>query len=107
MNNVCFEVVKWKSKPGISDGEMVTAINDLAVDLKFCKGFLQQTLYKDSNNEWVDIYYWEDEASAHASNDIMAEKKSFSALMSLIDPASVSLDVLSALQSSGKVTIGK
>jgi len=43
MSNVCFEVVKWKSKSDISDDAMIAAVNGMTEDLKVCKGFLQQT----------------------------------------------------------------
>lgn len=105
MNNVCFEIIKWKSNANVSDETMITAVKSMEKDLASCEGFLQQTLYKNSNDEWVDIYYWTNDACAHASNEFMADKESFSVLMSLIEPSSVSLEVLSALQSSGNVKL--
>ena len=100
MKKICFEIVKWKSKAGVSDEAMINAVDDMVADLKTCNGFIEQTLYKNKNNEWVDNYYWKGEACAHASNAYMAEKDSFSALVALIDPESVSLEILLPVQSS-------
>jgi len=104
MNNPVYEIVKWKSKPNISDQSMINAVNIMLTDLKSLKGFLHQSLYKNSNDEWVDIYYWETEEDAHASNSSMADKPSFKALIELIEADSVSIEVLHQLQSSGRLT---
>jgi len=91
----------------MSDQAMIDAVNVMVVDLKSLKGFLHQSLYKNSNQEWVDIYYWETEEDAHASNTSMADKVSFKNLIALIEPNSVSIEVLHQLQSSGKQSFGK
>ena len=97
-----FETVKWKSKSSIRDEIMIDAVNAMVVDLKTLKGFIHQSLYKTSNEEWVDVYYWETEEDAHASNVSMANKSSFKNLIGLIEPESVSIEILHQLQSSGK-----
>jgi len=106
-NNPVFEILKWQSKSGISDEAMINAVNAMVVDLKSLKGFLHQSLYKNSNDEWVDIYYWETEEDAHASNESMADKASFKNLIELIEPNSVSIEVMQQLQSSGTQSFGK
>ena len=106
-HNPVFEILKWKSKSDISDEAMVNAVNAMVVDLKNLKGFLHQSLYKNPNDEWVDIYYWETEEDAHASNTGMADKVSFKNLIELIEPNSISIEVMHQLQSSGKQSFGK
>ncbi len=101
-NNV-FEIVTWKSKPDISDGQMIEAVNAMVGDLKDLKGFLNQTLYKDGDGTWSSIYYWETEKNAHDSNEGMANKESFKNLMAIVEPASISIKVMSPLQSSGDI----
>lgn len=101
-NNLVYEIVKWKSKSNVKDQDMIDAVNNMVTDLKSLKGFLHQSLYKNSNEEWVDIYYWETEEDAHASNESMATKNSFDNLIKLIEPNTVSVEILHPLQSSGK-----
>lgn len=72
-------------------------------DLEKLNGFLHQSLYKNSENEWVDIYYWATEKDAHDSNASMADKESFKRLIDLIDADTISMEVLPKLQSSGQL----
>jgi len=94
MQSICLEIVRWKSKHAVEDQAMIEAMKGIETDLATCKGFIKQTLHKTSDNEWVDTYYWETEATAHASNEYMADKPSFIHLMSLIDVPSVSIETM-------------
>ena len=96
-----FEILTWKSKKGVTDEEMIKAVDSMVVDLKRLSGFLNQTLYKDSDGTWIDIYYWDTEKDAHDSNEGMADKDSFKRLMSIIEPDTVTMKVVSPQQSSG------
>ena len=98
-----FEILTWKSKGGISDKEMVQAVDGMVEDLKKLNGFLNQTLYKEEDGTWIDIYYWQTEKDAHDSNGAMADKESFKKLMSIIEPDTVTLKVVSPKQSSGEI----
>lgn len=104
MQSICLEIVKWKSKEGVSDTDMIASVNGIVADLKGCKGFVHQSLYKSSDNEWIDIYYWEDEFCAHDSNQYMADKKAFLSLLALIEPDSVSMEIMPLLQTSGELS---
>lgn len=95
------EILKWKSKENVSDDNMIKAVADMTDDLRSLKGFLHQTLYKSSNGEWIDIYYWVTEEDAHASSAGMADKKSFKNLIDFIEPESITIEVIHQLQSSG------
>lgn len=98
-----FEILEWKSKPGVSDNQMIEAVEAMVTDLKELQGFLNQSLYKDDAGNWVDIYYWKTGQDAHDSNGSMASKDSFKQLIDLIEPDSVSIKVMPSLQSSGKI----
>jgi hypothetical protein len=106
-NHHIFETVKWKSKSGVPDKKMIDAVNSMVIDLKGLKGFLHQSLYKDFNEVWVDVYYWETEEDAHASNVSMGDKASFKNLIDLIELDSVSIEILHQLQSSGRHTFNR
>jgi len=73
------EIVKWKAKPNVSDKQMIDVVNDMVPDLKNLKGFINQTLYKDENDHWIDIYYWDTVGNAHLLNERMADKESLKA----------------------------
>ena len=105
--NSVFEILKWKSKTGVTDEEMIFSVDAMAVDLKKLKGFLHQTLYKNTNSEWVDVYYWETEEDAHNSNNLMADKSTFKNLIKLIEPDTISIDVMHSLQTSGDLSFDK
>ncbi len=109
MNNShpVYEVVKWKSKPDTRDEIMIDAVNAMAVDLKTQKGFVNQSLYKNSKGEWVDVYYWETLEDAHASDAGMSDKDSFKHLIALIDSCSVSIEIMREIQPSGGESFGR
>lgn len=94
------EILKWKSKNDATDQEMIDAVNNMVPDLKKLDGFINQTLYKDENNTWVDIYYWDTKENAHLSNERMAEKNSLKTLLNLIDLDTITIEILEPLQSS-------
>jgi len=96
-----FEILTWKSKPGVSDEEMIRVVDGMVKDLEKLTGFLNQTLYKETDGTWVDVYYWETEKDAHDSNVTMADKASLKKLMSIIEAETVTMKVLSQKQSSG------
>lgn len=106
-SNPVYEVVTWKSKSDISDEITIDAVNAMAVDLKTLKGFLNQSLYKNSNGEWVDIYYWETLEDAHACDASMSDKDSFKHLFALIESNSVSIEIMRKIQSSGGQSFGR
>lgn len=89
------ELVKWKAKPEVAAKDMIAAVDGILPDLQTLPGFISQTLYLDDDGYWVDLYHWETREDAIASNDLMAPRVSFQALMGLIDPSSVSIEFLS------------
>ncbi|MFC6589070.1 hypothetical protein ACFQDZ_19180 [Sulfitobacter pacificus] len=88
------ELVKWKAKPGVTDHQMVAAVDGILPDLKILPGFICQSLYKDDDGVWVDIYQWETRAEAEASNDAMADRQAFGVLMALVVPSSIAIEFL-------------
>ena len=103
--NKVLEILTWKSKPGVSDKKMINAVDAMVIDLKKLPGFLNQTLYLDDDGTWIDIYYWSTEQDAHNSNEAMADKDSFKALMPLIEEGSVTMKVVTQKQASGKIQL--
>ena len=94
------EIVKWKGKPEISDSQMIEAVAAMVPDLKKLDGFISQTLYKDNEDFWIDVYYWNTAENAHLSNERMAEKESLKGLLEIIELDTVTMQVLESLQKS-------
>ncbi|MEK8033317.1 hypothetical protein AACH06_21055 [Ideonella sp. DXS29W] len=94
MSTEVIEIVKWKSKPGVLDRDVVEAAAALVPDLQAVGGFISKTLYS-GGGEWVDVYHWETVADAERSNERMAQKTSLLKLLSLVQPETVSISVLS------------
>lgn len=92
--NHVLELVKWRSLDGIADEKMIEAVDAILPDLKTLPGFVSQKLYKDDDGKWADLYIWDTKENAIASNDLMAERSSFSKLMALVEPESVSIEFL-------------
>ena len=95
------EIVSWKAKDNITDQQMITAINNLTPDLRELPGFRTQSAGKDADNRWVDVYFWDSADDAHASNELMADKSSLAALMELLEPDSVTMQIIEPMQTSG------
>jgi len=94
------EIVKWKVKPEIKDSQLIEAVQAMVPDLKELDGFINQTLYKNNEDYWVDIYYWDSAENAHNSNDLMAKKASLIKLLEMIELDTVTMEVLESIQKS-------
>ena len=94
------EVVKWKAKSTVSDKQMIDAVNEMVPDLKKLEGFVNQTLYKDREGYWVDVYYWDSAENAHLSNERMSKKESLINLLDIVELDTVSIEILTPLQQS-------
>lgn len=94
------EILQWRSAAGISDQSMINAVEAMVPDLRQLPGFRYQTLVKSANGDWMDIYWWDSKEDAHRSNELMANTQSLANLLKLIEPDSVSIEVIPALQQS-------
>ncbi|WP_020590337.1 hypothetical protein [Kiloniella laminariae] len=99
------ETVSWNAKPGVMDQQMIKAVGVMVPDLVQLPGFLHQSLVKTSQGKWIGIYYWDTEANAHASNDLMAGKASLKQLVSLTEMESLAIEVMTPLQESTPLII--
>ena len=98
MQPAVFEILTWRSREGVKNKTMINAMHDFSHDVKQLPGFVQQSLYQNSSSEWVCIYYWETEQQAKDSNAAVAGTASFLALMELISAESVTMEVMTPLQ---------
>ncbi|MGH1543302.1 MAG: hypothetical protein ACRBHB_23020 [Arenicella sp.] len=98
-----FEILTWKALKNTSDEAMLAAMSEFSDKVKELPGFRQQSLYKNADNIWICIYYWHTEQQAHDSNAAVADEPSFQRLMSLIEATSITMEVLTPLQSSRRL----
>jgi len=94
------EILTWNSAAGVDDSSMINAMKQLSEDTSILQGYIKQDLYKDSNEKWVCVYYWETAQNAYDSNESVADKPSFQFLMSLIKENSVTMEVMTSLQTA-------
>jgi L-lactate utilization protein LutB len=95
------EILSWNAKAGVSDQQMITAMQTMLPDLKNLPGFLFQNLSKDAKDRWVAVYFWQTAEDAHNSNVLIANKKSMTALMQLLHAETIEMEVMEPLQGSG------
>lgn len=105
MKYAVLEFVKWQSADGVSDEVMIEAVEAFTQDLKRLPGFIHQALYKQEGGCWLDVYYWETEDDAKKSNDRVQQFSTFTGLIELIAPGSVTIEILQPLQLSGILTV--
>ncbi len=101
MQTPVFEILTWTTTDTTKDQDMVDSMAAFSERVKTLPGFLHQSLYKNANAQWVCIYFWKSEAEAHASNAAVANMKEFNELMRLIKKESITMEVLTSLQSCG------
>ena len=95
------EVLSWQANSGVTDSQMINAIEGIVSDLKTLPGFLFETLAKGEKGEWQQVYFWRTQAQAHDSNQLMADKASMQQLMQLIKSDTLSMSVMVPVQDSG------
>lgn len=99
------EILTWQAKADVTDKQMVAAVDAMLPDLEKLPGFIFQSLSKDSQGRWVELYFWQTAEDAHNSNTLMADKTSMSTLMQLLIPESIEMAVMEPLQDSGKLSL--
>ena len=87
------ELVRWRGISAKADQDMAQAMAAILPDLQDLPGYQSHTLYRAADESWLAVYRWDTATAAHASNDLMAEKPGFQALMALIAPETVTSEV--------------
>lgn len=99
------EILSWQAKANVTDEQMVAAVDAMLPDLKLLPGFLFQSLSKDSQGRWIEVYFWQTAKDAHNSNELMAKKESLADLMQLLHGETISMEVMQPLQDSGALLL--
>lgn len=85
------EIVRFKVKQGISEKEAREKLLMLDECVATFDGFIERKLSLNENDEWIDIVYWKDKASAiKASEEVMKIPKALEAF-SIIDESTMQM----------------
>lgn len=87
------EIVQWKARPDVTDTAMMAAVQALLPDLQQLDGFISKTLYRN-DQLWCECYLWQTEADAQLSNTRMADKPSLHSLLALVQPDTISIQIM-------------
>lgn len=95
------ELVTFKAKAGTSH-EKIIELNELVMEkVKEFQGFIYRSLcYQPTNQSWIDVVYWQDEASAKLAQEQFMQSEVCQQLMSVIDVESTQLQHADILLSS-------
>ena len=86
------EIVRFKTKPGISQQKAKEKLLMLDDCIRTFEGFIERKLSINEKGEWVDIVYWENLTSARkAAEEVMKIPKALEAF-SIIDESSIQMD---------------
>lgn len=105
MQEPILEILTWKSSLDVTDNDMVKAMEVFSERVAALPGFLYQSLHKKDKLGWLCLYLWETEQHAHDSNTLVADFPEFNHLVSLIQPESITIEILPSKQSQGVLHI--
>jgi hypothetical protein len=80
------ELVLYAARPGVSDSEMIAAVEETSALLQEFPGYLERELaYSAEAKLWVDIVHWADRDSALAAAGSFGSHPAAQRLMATID----------------------
>jgi antibiotic biosynthesis monooxygenase (ABM) superfamily enzyme len=86
------EVVISKVKPGYSREEVIESAEVLSAVVQKYPGFISRTLsVAEASQEWVDIVYWTDMASAQQAAEAVMKDETCLKVFSMIDERDMKL----------------
>ena len=93
------ELVVWQPVPGVSEEEVRAKALAVSDFLKKQPGFLYRDLAKNTEGEWVDYIYWENDAAADLALEASQESALCAPFFAVIDMEKAKM---SRYQSLGK-----
>ena len=97
MNQSIVELVQFKLKSGVSEKQLEATHESINAFLQKQPGFIYRSLSQDSDNQWIDIVYWESLETAKAASDALMQDPDGQAMVALCDMDSVSMKHLPAI----------
>jgi hypothetical protein len=84
-------IYEFDAKTGVTDQDMRACEPALDRFLKAQPGFMYRSLIKKASGQWIDLYYWRDEASAEAISQPFMESEAGQSFLALIDLPSTTM----------------
>lgn len=95
------ELVTFKAKAGINHEKIIELNEQIMEKVKEFQGFIYRSLcYQPTNQSWIDVVYWQDEASAMSGQEQFMQSDVCQQLMSVIDVESTHVQHADILLSS-------
>jgi len=105
MTQAIVEIVTFKLAANTSDQELLNTHSGIASFLQKQDGFIYRSLSKDESQEqWVDIVYWQDLSSAKAASDALMQDPEGMKMVALCDMDSVVMKHLPVLSEAMSAT---
>jgi len=80
------ELVSFKTKPGVSQEQVIELNQKVMTTVKKFEGFVYRSLaYQEQNKTWLDVVYWQDAASAKAAQEKFLASLVCQQLMAVVD----------------------
>ena len=100
--NYFIELVTFKTKPGVTPDQVLSASVDVNHFLNSQLGFVSRHLGQTEDGTWHDILFWESQDHVMAAMEKVASSSSCATFFGLIDPANDSMALFPSLMSIGK-----
>ena len=85
------EVVLYRSRPDVTDQQIVEASDTLQSDLEGFPGYIRRRLMKTGDGLWVDTVDWRSLEQAEAAAAAILERPSAARFMELVEESSVQM----------------
>jgi heme-degrading monooxygenase HmoA len=83
------EVVLSRVKPGVEPSEVIEAADAIMPDVRAAGGFIRRELLKGSDDQWIDVIYWESLEQAQHAAALVMSRPAAAKLHEIIDGPSV------------------
>jgi hypothetical protein len=85
------EVVLYRSRPGVTDQQLVEASDALQTDLEAFPGYIRRRLMKTGDGLWVDTVDWRSLKQAEAAAAAIMERPSAARFMALVEESTIQM----------------
>ena len=85
------EVVLYRTRPDISETQIIDASDALQMDLEDCPGYLSRRLLRTQDGLWVDMVEWLSLQQAEAAAAAIMERPSAAHFMALVEESSIQM----------------
>ena len=85
------EVVLFNIKPNVDEADFIQAVEHMQPDVERMAGFIDRTLLKNADGQWMDLLHWETLEAAHTAAEIILNLESCHMFLSMIDEETINM----------------